>query len=126
MAIKKGLYRGYSSFEYQNNKTFTLTDIELVKMDLLNHIFTKQGERLMMPTFGTIIPEMVFEPLTPDMIALVEDELYRVVQYDPRVDLLNMEVRAAPDQHAVEVSIQLFYVELNLVDNLDLNINFNG
>ena len=59
--MAKGLYRGYSSYEYQNKKTFSVTDVELVKLDLLNHIFTRKGDRVMMPNFGTRIPDLAFE-----------------------------------------------------------------
>ena len=36
-------------------KKFSITDIELIKQDLFNHFYTRQGERLMNPTYGTII-----------------------------------------------------------------------
>jgi len=126
MATKKGIYRGYSSFEYENNKTFRLFDIELVKMDLLTHIYTKKGERVMMPTFGTLIPEMVFEPLTPETTSVIEEELFRVIDYDPRVSLLEMKVMPDYDNYSITASVKLLYVELNLVDNLELNIGFES
>ena len=91
----KGLYKGLSSFEFQRKKTFKLRDLELVKMDLLNHIFTKKGERVMMPNFGTLIPEMAFEPLDTETVSLVREEVTRVINYDPRVNLINMET--SPD-----------------------------
>lgn len=126
MAIRQGLYKGFSSFEFQSKKTFKLHDIELVKMDLLNHIFTKRGERVMMPNFGTIIPELIFEPLTPDLVDTVREEVLRVINYDPRVDLLDIEATADFDNHLVQVAARVFYVELNLVDNFELNIEFEA
>lgn len=121
-ATQRKLYRGFSSFEFQKHKSFKLRDIELVKMDLLNHIFTKRGERVMMPNFGTVIPELVFEPLTNELVDLMTEEVARVINFDPRVELLDIEAQPDFDTGSVTVSAKTLYVELNLVDNLELNI----
>ena len=126
MALRKNLYRGFSSFEFQANKRFKLRDVELVKMDLLNHIFTKRRERVMMPNFGTIIPEIVFEPLTAELVDIVREEVLRVINYDPRVELLDIEAQPNFDTNTVYVAARVLYVELNLVDNFELNIEFEA
>ena len=124
------LYKGFSSFEYQKTKTFRLTDVELVKLDLLNHIFTRRGERLMMPNFGTGIPDLVFEPLDAETLETLEDELRSVFDFDPRVEVLQLDIRRAtdgngnPNENAVTASARVLFVELNIVDNFDLNIVF--
>lgn len=123
---QQGLYKGFSSFEFQSNKTFTLRDIEIVKLDLLNHIFTKQGERVMMPTFGTTIPTVAFEPLDNETIDLVLSEVQRVIEYDPRVELINLNYSADYDHNTLTVGADLLYVELNIVDGLNLNIEFGA
>ena len=122
----KGLYKGFSSFEFQANKTFKLYDVELVKSDLLNHIFTKRGTRVMMPNFGTRIPEMVFEPLDEETVEIIRDDLITVINFDPRVTLLSLDVQPDYEQQTVRAAAELLYVELNLVDNIELNIVFEG
>ncbi len=121
---RRGLYKGYSSYEYERANVFGLHDLELVKLDILNHIFTARGERVMMPTFGTLIPEMLFEPLTEETIQIVREEVLQVIDYDPRVDLIDLEVRPDYDNNSLTVAARLLYVELNLVDDLELNIGF--
>ena len=123
---KKGLYKGYSSFEFERKKTFKLRDVELVKMDSLNHIFTKKGERVMMPNFGTVIPEMAFEPLDGETESIVREEVLRVINYDPRVELVNIETNPDYDSNSLYVGAQLFYIELGLTENFELNIEFSG
>ena len=88
---KSGLYRGYSSFEYENNKTLKINDLELVKLDLLNHIYTRQGERVMMPTFGTRIPDLAFEPLDNVTLDILRNDLLTVFNFDPRVSILDLD-----------------------------------
>ncbi len=50
---------GYSSVDRKFGN-FTLKDVELAKRDLLNHFYTRKGERLGEPEFGSIIQDMVF------------------------------------------------------------------
>jgi phage baseplate assembly protein W len=124
--MAKGLYRGYSSYEYQNNKTFSVTDVELVKLDLLNHIFTRKGDRVMMPNFGTRIPDLAFEPLDGITLGILEEDLRAVFEFDPRVELLALTIVPIYDSNTVIASAKLLYVELNMQGSLDINITFEG
>jgi len=120
------LYSGYSTFEFQSNKNLRLTNVELVKMDLLNHIFTPLGSRVMMPTFGSIIPELAFEPLDELLVDDVHSELTNIFNYDPRVVVLELTVVPNFDLNSVFAAARLQYVELNTVDDFELNIQFEG
>lgn len=120
------LYKGFSSFEFAQKKKFRLTDVELVKMDLLNHIFTKRGSRVMMPTFGTDIPNLVFEPLDEEVVELVREQLQQVINFDPRVEGLELNVQPNFGTGEIIASARLLYVELNTVDSFELNITFEG
>lgn len=120
------LYKGFSTFEFESKKTFKITDVELVKLDLLNHIFTRKGSRVMMPTFGTSVPDLLFEPLDEFTTEMLEDELRAVVAFDPRVRLLSFDMAVDPDQHSVVVNIRLFYIELEITDDFELNISFEA
>ena len=124
--MAKGLYRGYSSYEYQNNKTFSVTDVELVKLDLLNHIITRKGDRVMMPNFGTRIPDLAFEPMDGITLGILEEDLRAVFEFDPRVELLALTIVPVYDSNTVIASAKLLYVELNMQGSLDINITFEG
>lgn len=121
---KKGLYKGYSSFEFQTSKTFSLNDIELVKMDLLNHIFTQRGERVAMSDFGTSIPSIIFEPLDDETVDLVTSDLQEVFDFDPRVEVGTLRVQPDFDNNSIRVDAELYYIELQITDNFELNIVF--
>jgi len=124
--LKKGRYVGFSSFEFQSKGTFKIVDVELVKLDLLNHIFTRRGDRIMMPTFGTRIPDMVFEPLDEETLDIIRTDLQAVFDFDPRVRLLELEIVPAPNENAVTTSAKLQYIELNIVDTMNINIELDG
>lgn len=124
MAI--GLYKGFSSYNYQTNKSFALSDVELVKMDLLNHIYTRRGERVFMPNFGTRIPDLPFEPLDDITLSVLEEDLRAVVAFDPRVQLLDLSIIPYYDENAIVASVKLLYLELNITGDLNLNITFES
>lgn len=117
-------YRGFSTFGAK--KGFQLTDQDLVNRDLMNHIYTLRGERVMMPSFGTRIPLMAFEPLDKRTLALIEEDLRAVIDYDPRVGLIEIVVVALPDNNAVMAVVDLKYIELNVTDTLRLEFAVGG
>ena len=55
-------YKGFSTIG-QTGK-FRLTDFDLVKQDIINNFQIRKGEKLMNPDFGTIIWNIIHEPLT--------------------------------------------------------------
>lgn len=121
------IYRGFSMTNYLKSKqTFRLSDIDIVKRDLLNHIFTRRGERVMMPNFGTTIPDLIFEPLDEDTVQQVRQQLAYVFDYDPRVQLVEMNVYAVPEMNGIIASAVLQYIELDAVDRFDLHLEFDN
>lgn len=122
---RRNIYRGFSSFEYEANGVFKIVDVELVKLDLLNHIFTRRGERVMLPTFGTIIPDLTFEPLDEETIELLDSELREVFDFDPRVELLDMSLVPDFDNNTLTAQALLRYIELDTTDLMNLNIQFD-
>lgn len=116
------LYNGFSTANWTANRSFGLKDIELVKQDLLNHIYTIKGERLMMPNFGTRIPMMVFEPNDESTRQIIETDLMSVFNYDPRVQVINLQVLSLPLNNAIIALADLLYVEFNVRDVLNIEV----
>lgn len=114
----------YMAKENDGNNTFVLTDIKLVERNILNHIFTKKGERIMMPRFGTNIPYLLFEPLDQETIDQCRSELETVVAYDPRVKLNTIDLNPDYDRNTLKVTLNLYYVELNVTKNMNFNMEF--
>ena len=112
--------------ETPGSNTFRMVDIPLVERNLLNHIYTQVGSRRMMGKFGTLIPELLFEPLTEDAIETIKDELTTVANYDPRVSLKSLTVTPDYDRHTVKCDMLLYYIELNMTNRLSLNLEFTS
>ncbi len=123
MAGKLPLYRGFSTANYLLDKKrgFSLTNQELVKQDLLNHIYTIPGERVHQPEFGTRIPMLAFEPLDNATLSIVREDLTKAITYDPRLRLVDMVVNAVPDQNMIIAFVDVEYVQLNITETLKLD-----
>lgn len=122
--VTRNLYKGFSTQEFETNKSLVLRDVELVKRDLLNHIFTRRGERVKMPTYGTVIPDIIFDPLDEQTIEIIEQDLLTVVDFDPRVTLRSINIVPLYDDNVLVASLDLNYVELDFNDVLDIRLEF--
>lgn len=115
------LFIGFSTQEMQGKRGWSVTDIDLIKRDLLNEFLTRKGERVMMPTFGTIIWDLLFEPFTDNTKSAIIDDVTRIVGHDPRVRLQNVNVSTSV--HGILVGIELKYVPFDSVGTFSLNFD---
>ena len=77
-------YRGMSSVNIEN-PNFRLFDISIIKQDIINHFHIRQGEKLENPEFGTIIWDVLYEPLTESLKQAIVKNVEDIINYDPRV-----------------------------------------
>jgi phage baseplate assembly protein W len=116
-------YRGFSTRNYHDTgNEFEIYNINCVVEDLLNHIFTIKGERVMMPEFGTRIPLMVFEPNDEESQQIIEEDLLAVFKYDPRIRLEKMTLIPDEDRHTIVAVATLTYLEFNVTKDLHIEI----
>jgi phage baseplate assembly protein W len=108
-------YRGYNTVDNIFGST-RLTESQLVRRDILNHFNVNQGEAVMRPNFGSIIKSIVFEPLTEETQELIIDEVKRVVQSDPRVQMTDMELQEF--KNGIQVAMSLRYINTDLSEQL--------
>lgn len=119
-------YHGFSSNQWVENRQFGLSNIDVVKQDLLNHIYTSKGERVMMPNWGTRIPTLVFEPNDEITRQIVYDDVKFVIDYDPRVQLIDLKVLSLPDNNAIVALADVFYIEFKVKDVLHIEVQTGG
>lgn len=116
-------YKGFSTRKYHDSGTeFEIYNIECVKEDLLNHIFTIKGERVMMPEFGTRIPLMTFEPNDEESQGIIEEDLRNVFNFDPRVELLALTMLPDEDRNTIIAIAKLKYIEFDVTEDLRIEV----
>jgi len=113
------LYKGFSS-RTKNNK-FRLTDFELIKQDLYNHLFTRPGERLMNTTFGCIVWNLLYEPLTPAVKIAITENLTTIIKSEPRVRATDIAITEYENGLIIELELQ--YLQTNELDKMRLQFD---
>jgi len=120
IALPQKMYRGFSSVN-TSTENYNLYDFELIKQDLLNHFYVRQGERLMNPTFGTVIWDLLFEPLTETIKDLILQNVNQIVNFDPRVQASNVVVTSYDS--GIQIQCTLKYVPYNIQQTLQLRFD---
>jgi len=118
--VKQQTYRGLSTVN-PNNLSYTLYDIGLIKQDLLNHFHIRQGEKLENPEFGTIIWDVLFEPLTENLKEAIADNVTTIINADPRINA----ARVIVDQYesGIQIECELQYLPYNISENMKLQFD---
>lgn len=121
--MKKVYYKGFSTRNYEEKGgSFGIYDVKCIQEDLMNELFTIRGERLNMPTYGTRIPLMVFEPNDGASEDIIREDVKTVIDHDPRVELLALDIIVSRDKNAVVASAKVRYKEFNVVEDLYIEI----
>jgi hypothetical protein len=113
------LYNGFSTVN--RSKHFRITDFELVKQDLINHFNLRKGEKLMNPDVGTVIWDMIFEPLDETSKATIMQDVNRIIASDPRVAAENVIVTQY--DRGIQIEIVLRYISTNQRSTLVVDFN---
>ncbi len=93
-------YKGFCS----TAPGFKLSGAELVRQDLVNHFNTRKGERGMEPTFGSIIWDLLMEPLLPTTRDAIVEDVKTIVNNDPRVRMTKLDIQE--EEHGYTVRIE--------------------
>jgi phage baseplate assembly protein W len=114
------MYRGFSTVN-NASRNFTLYDFELIKQDLLNSFYVRQGERLMNPTYGTIIWDLLFEPLTDNLKNLILQNVNQIINSDPRVQAGNVVITSY--DKGLQIEMTLTYMPYNLSEFMTIKFD---
>jgi phage baseplate assembly protein W len=117
---KSQFYKGFST---SNDKSFTnkIYDFDLIKQDIINMFQTKKGERVMNPEFGTIIWNLIYEPFTADVKQLISEDVTRILNYDPRVTPVQIDIREA--EYGLIIESTLYYKQEDVSDQMRLSFD---
>jgi phage baseplate assembly protein W len=112
-------YRGFNTID--QNKKFRLTDLNLVKRDLINHFQIRKGEKLMNPSFGSLIWNTLFEPLDERTKKIILDDVKSVVSYDPRLAVDEVIVQQLDS--GLQIQMTITYLPTNMTEVMSLTFD---
>jgi phage baseplate assembly protein W len=117
---KQRLFVGYSTLDTTIKKQ-QFADIELIKRDLINNFYTRPGERLMLPTWGCGIWQLLFDPFD----AVTQDQIVeyakQVISNDSRLSLQNINV--VQISAGLLIQMEILYIPFAVVETFTLTFN---
>ena len=107
------------------NTTYTTKDA--IKANLLNFILTGKRERIMNPSFGSGIRDVIFEQVTDERIDQIENLIYGGVElYFPQVRIDSLTIDLSPESQTITIYLKYAVINTNIEDELQININNGG
>ena len=95
------------------NDVITINDEDAIKRSVKNIIFTILGEKPFLPTFGSVINESLFDLNTNLSEIRITDEIKSsLLNYEPRIDNIEVTVQVAPDRNEMNCTVQYDIVGL--------------
>lgn len=101
----------------------TYTSLQEVKVNILNVLATRRGERVMKPNFGSDLHLIVFEQSTRDLEEAVEEEITNVIdRWVPQASINSINVKRRPQENSVltEITFTTPFLPDNKEENLEL------
>ena len=90
-----------------NDDLISLSDTSAIARSIRNIVFTSPGEKFFNPDFGSRISESLFENVDEVSALAIEDEIRSsIINFEPRVNLLDTVVVANPDDNEMNVTIE--------------------
>ena len=118
--VESRAYKGVSTVNSESG-SFNLYDIALIKQDIINHFHIRVGEKLENPAFGTIIWDVLFEPMTAALRNAIADNVTEVINYDPRVQVDQVTVDTY--ESGIMIECTLTYLPYNISESMRLKFD---
>lgn len=118
--VESRAYRGISTVN-NTSSSFNLYDISLIKQDIINHFHIRVGEKLENPGFGTIIWDVLFEPMTERLRDAIAENVTKIINYDPRVQVEQVTVDTY--ESGILIECTLTYLPYNISESMRLKFD---
>jgi phage baseplate assembly protein W len=99
-------YKGFSTVN-PDNRASKLYDFDLIKQNILNHFNTRKGQRVMNPTFGSIVWDVLMEPLTPQIKMALTKDVEDICNLDPRVYPTEIQITEYEQGYLIDVALSM-------------------
>ena len=98
-----------------NDDLIGLQNTSAIARSIRNIVFTQPGEKFFNPDFGSRVSESLFENVDEVSALAIRDEIRSsIINFEPRVKLLNTKVNANPDSNEMNVTIEYEIVGIDI------------
>jgi phage baseplate assembly protein W len=100
------------------------SDVDAINGSIIHIVKTQRGERVFDSSFGSTIYHSLFEIMSTETRVILEGAIEQAINmFEPRVDLVGVQVTADPDRNGYEVSIVYVPTNEGAPVNLDFFLN---
>lgn len=97
------------------NDLIALRNENAIARSLRNIVLTNPGEKFFNPTFGSRVSKSLFDNIDSISAVVIRDEIENSIRnYEPRVDLISVNVNPNEDEGSFEVTIQYTIVGVDV------------
>ena len=98
-----------------NDDLIALKNTSAIARSLRNIVFTQPGEKFFQPEFGSRVSQSLFETADALSAISIRDEIRSsIINYEPRVKLLDVNVNPNPGENEMNVTIEYEIVGLDI------------
>ena len=98
-----------------NEDLIALKNSSAIARSIRNIVFTQPGEKFFTPEFGSRVSESLFEIVDEVSTIAIRDEIRSsIINYEPRVNLLDVIVNPNPDDNEMDVTITYEIVGIDI------------
>ena len=98
-----------------NEDLIALKNSSAIARSIRNIVFTQPGEKFFNPEFGSRVSESLFEVVDEVSTIAIRDEIRSsIINYEPRVNLLDVLVNPNPDENELNVTIKYEIVGIDI------------
>ena len=98
-----------------NEDLIALKNSSAIARSIRNIVFTQPGEKFFSPEFGSRVSESLFEVVDEVSTIAIRDEIRSsIINYEPRVNLLDVLVNPNPDENEMNVTIKYEIVGIDI------------
>jgi len=83
-------------------------DMQAVKNSIANLLSTKKSEKILSPEYGLRLEDYLFEPITETTATAIANEILNAISiFEPRVQVVELQVIPYPDQYQYVINLAL-------------------
>lgn len=119
-------YSDINTSYHQDNKALNVYNLDAINNQVVNILTTPIGERPFEPEFGSILPTLLFEPISDVTSWSIETEIFEALgRWQPRIRIIQSQTRAIPDPKNASYLLFIAYTTLYNATNTVLTIRIS-
>ena len=94
---------------------------DAIKNNLINFFLTNSGDRFLNPTFGGGLREFVFEQLSNDNVAFLQQDIEnKIQQFFPNILITSLDILENADFNSINIELKYEVANTNITDIINI------